>query len=84
MTYSESKGELGLVTIEVVCDARKGKGICGNSASITMADRKTIQRFLYALGWRLLRGRQVCSLCMKKYPKISFPREEKAHAGTSV
>lgn len=77
MSYRKStKG--GLTTIELVCDARKGKGVCGNSAGVTMQSPESVAHFLYQLGWRLLRGHQVCGWCMKKYPKIHFPRKAKA------
>ena len=72
MSYHEEKSN-GLVTVRITCDARKGKGICGNSAGGTMQHCETIQRFLYRLGWRLLRGHQVCSSCLAK-GKVVFPR----------
>jgi hypothetical protein len=76
MTYQEANNEdLGMVSISLTCDARKGSGICGNSSSITMTDRQQAQRFLYGLGWRLLRGHHVCGLCMRK-KRISFPRKK--------
>ena len=74
MSYRESK-EAGLITIDITCDARKGrKDICGNEASITMQNRDVINQFIYNLGWRLLRGHQVCGECMAK-GKVSLPRK---------
>lgn len=73
MSYRKSiDGDL--ITIELVCEARKGKGVCGSTAEVTMQSLEMVNKFLFALGWRLLRGKQVCGSCMMKYPKIVFPR----------
>lgn len=72
MSYHEQK-EAGLITITLVCDARKGKGTCGNIAEITMQNREWINKFLFNMGWRLLRGHQVCSSCLTK-SRVTFPR----------
>lgn len=79
MSYHESK-DGDLVTIKLVCDARKGKGVCQNEAEVTMQDKKMVQKFLFGFGWRLLRGRHACGTCMQKYPKISFPRTKAVKA----
>jgi len=74
---AESKDGI-LHTIELTCDAKKGKGICGNSASASMQSREACGQFLFAIGWRLLRGHQVCGSCMAKgVDKIHFRRQEK-------
>ncbi len=72
MSYHEHK-DGDLITISITCDARKGKGICGNSAEVTMQNREWINQFVYSMGWRLLRGHQVCSSCLTK-SRVIFPR----------
>jgi hypothetical protein len=69
--YKESTSA-GLTSIEIGCDARVGKGICRNRASVTMNDRDAAKHLLYMLGWRVSRGHQICGLCVKK--KYHFPR----------
>lgn len=72
MSFHEHK-EGDFITITLTCDARKGKGSCGNSAEITMQNREQIGKFLFNMGWRLLRGHQVCSSCLRK-SRVTFPR----------
>ena len=78
MSYKETKERrLGLVTVELTCDARKGKEVCGNSASITMQDRATVLQFLYDMGWRMMRSHHVCGWCLASDRKITFRRTAK-------
>ncbi len=71
--YRESEKD-GLLKIEISCDARKGSGICGNSAEVTMQERKAALLFLGNLGFALLRGHQVCGWCLRK-KRVVFPRK---------
>jgi hypothetical protein len=76
MSYRETQSgaaPIYFTTIEIKCDARRGKGICSNRAKVTMNDRDAAKKFLFALGWRLLRGHQVCLHCCSK-KRITFPR----------
>lgn len=75
MSYEETKVG-SLVTIKLTCEARCGKSVCGSIASISTQSREAVQAFLYNLGWRLLRGHQVCGSCMRR-KRISFPRKAK-------
>lgn len=76
--YKETTSATG-TTIEIACDARKGKFICGNSAEVTMPSRDSVVGFIYALGFRLLRRHQVCAECEAK-KRVTFPRTQKAGA----
>jgi hypothetical protein len=78
MAYSETT-DGPLTTVTLTCDASKRGRVCGNTAEITMQDRDAIERFLLALGWRLLRGHQVCGSCLSR-GKVSFPRKPKVSA----
>ena len=70
--YKETKSG-DITTIEIGCDARKGKGICSNQASVSMKDRDSAKHLLYELGWRISRGHQICCECVRK--KYHFPKE---------
>jgi hypothetical protein len=74
MAYAETT-ENGLVTVQLSCDAWRvrGKYLCNNSAEITMQRRDDVLQFLHDLGWRLLRGHQVCSTCLDRGKPI-FPK----------
>ncbi len=56
MSYKESTPIKGHTEIEIACDARN----CNSSASVMMPGEAS-KNLLFALGWRLLRGHQVCS-----------------------
>ncbi len=56
MSYKESTPIKGHTEIEIACDARN----CNSSASVMMPGEAS-KNLLLALGWRLLRGHQVCS-----------------------
>jgi hypothetical protein len=75
MSYEETK-KGPLVTIRLTCDARDGAGICGSRAEVSTRSREACGQFLYAFGWRLLRGHQVCSSCLHK-KRVTFPRKAK-------
>ncbi len=78
MSYHEIKSG-DLVTILLTCDARKKKTVCGNMAEATTLSKKSSGKFLFDLGWRLLRGKQVCPDCLRRGVKnVHFPREVKA------
>lgn len=58
MSYKESTPLGGHTRVEISCDARN----CHNSAAITLpGSGAACKQFLFDLGWRLMRGRQVCS-----------------------
>lgn len=59
--------------IRAACEARRGRGICGNNIFCMMNERDDVLQFILDMGWRLLRGHQVCPDCMKK-KRIVFPR----------
>jgi hypothetical protein len=73
--YSESSNG-SLFTVYISCDARSGKGVCQNSAEITMQNIDWCKNFLLGLGWRLLRGHQVCGQCVSR-GRVVFPRKAK-------
>lgn len=70
--YKETKSG-DITTIEIGCDARVGKGICRNHASVSMNSRDGAKHLLYVLGWRISRGHQICCVCLKR--KYHFPRK---------
>lgn len=77
MSYSEKTvkvGDMELTTVQISCDAQKGKDRCGNSAEVTMSKPFDPKRFLLGLGWGLLRGHQVCGACRRSGRKITFSR----------
>lgn len=79
MAYQE-RSRNGLTTIKIACDAWVKRGVvCGNVAMITMQSRAACKQFLFDLGWRLLRGQQVCSSCLRK-KRVSFPRKQATQA----
>jgi hypothetical protein len=65
----------GLTTIDIGCDARRGRGTCTNQASVTMRNRDAAKHLLFRLGWRLSRGHQICSQCLGK-KRYSFPKDK--------
>lgn len=75
--YSEKQID-GLVTIRLECDAWavRGKYVCNNYVEATAITRKVTLQIVLDLGWRLLRGNQVCPDCLKS-GKVSFPRKVK-------
>ncbi|HEX5426575.1 MAG TPA: hypothetical protein VFW94_23710 [Candidatus Acidoferrales bacterium] len=75
MGYRESENKNGVVKIEISCDARKGKGICGNQTTVIFPQRRMATHFLYELGWRVLRNHQVCGSCLKSGKRVVFPRK---------
>ena len=73
MSYKVTKSGERVDASVISCDARKGTGICGNRASVTMSKPMDPKKFLLDLGWRLLRGHQVCASCQRK-KRVTFPR----------
>lgn len=70
MGYGECKikfGDQEATSIAVCCDALIGKRVCGNEANVVMNKREDAGKFLFDLGWRLVRGRQVCGQCMARH-----------------
>ena len=65
----------GVTTIDIGCDARKGQSTCRNHASVTMRSRDAAKHLLFVLGWRLSRGHQICSQCLRN-KRYSFPKEK--------
>lgn len=58
MSYMETSPVEGHTRVEIACDARN----CDNSADIMLPGiGVACRQFLFDLGWRLMRGHQVCS-----------------------
>jgi len=72
MGYSESK-ILNSPCITLTCDARRGGAVCGNLTMVARPTIEEVKQWLYDMGWRVLRGHQVCSGCASR-KRISFPR----------
>ena len=72
MSYTESK-ILGCPAITLRCDARRGGAVCGNMTMIARNTMEEVKQMLFDLGWRTLRGHQVCSSCAAR-KRIVFPR----------
>lgn len=54
--------------ILIVCDTKR-RGHVHTSADITMSTRDLCNNFLYMLGWRLRRGKQLCPECSARVEK---------------
>lgn len=73
MSYHENTAKT-CFTVTLTCDARKGRGVCGESITTTCSERQWAQQWFFFNGWRLLRGHQVCPECAKK-AKVSFAKK---------
>lgn len=65
-----------ITTYEISCDAWRSRGVrCKTTASISVSKQFDGKRMLHDMGWRLMRGHQVCSGCLAKgSAKVTFPR----------
>jgi len=80
MSYHDWVELDGHTGASITCEARKGRGICQNRAEIVVpGTRKDVQHFFYLMGWRILRGHQVCSECLKN-KRVVFPRQRRSKA----
>lgn len=66
MSYTESRGTRRQVKVVLTCDARKGRGVCGNTIGTEGSSRQWAQRWFFFNGWRVVSGNQVCPDCLKK------------------
>ncbi len=57
----EETSEIGHRVV-LVCDTNR-KGHIYTSADVTMSTRDLCNDFLYLIGWRLYRGKQLCPEC---------------------
>lgn len=82
MMYKEQNHGGDYTEIDIACDAWAKRGVrCENSAKVVRNTAEQAKRLAFDLGWRLLRGHQVCSCCLTRgVGNVRFPRKAKGAA----